>query len=77
MFTRDRWCMMGKWPERPGENGMGRDERFIYEDNQEKDLAIYEIGSVLAGHLAFGPQKKHMLKYYEDHFEKFAISHSI
>lgn len=77
MFTRDRWCMMGKWPEQAGENGMGRDEQFIYEDNQEKDLAIYEIGSVLAGHLAFGPQKKHMLKYYEDHYKKFAVSHSV
>ncbi len=73
MFTRDRWYMMGKWPERPGESGMGTDERFIYEDNQEKDLAIYEIGSVLAGHLAFGPQKKRMMKYYEEHLEKFMI----
>lgn len=73
MFTRDRWYMMGKWPERPGENGMGKDERFIYEDNQKKDLAIYEIGSVLAGHLAFGPQKKRMMEYYKEHLDKFTI----
>ena len=27
-------------------------------------------------HLAFGPQKTRMLKYYQDHIEKFAVSKS-
>ncbi|MCI9359420.1 MAG: hypothetical protein HFG65_00445 [Hungatella sp.] len=29
MFSRRRWLMMGKWPEAPGESGMGRNEAFI------------------------------------------------
>ncbi len=74
MFTRKRWYMMGKWPEIPGESGMGRDEKFIFNDNIEKDMPIYEIGSVLAGHLAFGPQKQYMLQYYKNHFEKYAVN---
>ena len=66
--------MMGKWPEAPGESGMGRDEAFICQDNGNKDLAIYEVKNVLAGHLAFGHQKERMLKYYREHREKFAVS---
>lgn len=73
MFTRERWLMMGKWPEKAGESGMGRDEAYIYQDNAEKDLSIYEIQSVLAGHLAFGHQKKRMLNYYQEHKEKFMV----
>ncbi len=73
MFTRERWYMMGKWPEQPGTDGMGTDEWFIYKDNWEKEMAIYEIRSVIAGHLAFKPQKERMMKYYADHFEKFSI----
>lgn len=73
MFTRERWYMMGKWPEQPGTDGMGKDEWFIYKDNWEKEMAIYEIRSVLAGHLAFKQQKERMMKYYADHFEKFSI----
>ena len=66
--------MMGKWPEAPGESGMGRDEAFICQDNVNKDLAIYEVKNVLAGHLAFGHQKEKMLKYYKENHEKFAIN---
>lgn len=74
MFSRRRWLMMGKWPEAPGESGMGRDEAFICQDNGNKDLAIYEVKNVLAGHLAFGHQKERMLKYYREHRGKFAVS---
>ncbi len=74
MFSRERWLMMGKWPEKPGESGMGRDEAFIYQDNVEKDLSIYEAQGVLAGHLAFGHQKERMLAYYHSHPEKFRIA---
>lgn len=73
MFSRERWMMMGRWPELPGESGMGRDEAHICEDNRKKDLAIYEIKSALAGHLAFGHQKKRMMQYYREHAGKFAI----
>lgn len=73
MFTRDRWLMMGKWPERYGESGMGLDEAYIYKDNVEKDMSIYEIQSVLAGHLAFGHQKQRMKQYYSAHPDKFKI----
>lgn len=73
MFSRERWMMMGKWPELPGESGMGKDEVCICEDNRKKDLAIYEVHSALAGHLAFGHQKKRMMQYYREHKEKFAI----
>ena len=73
MFSRDRWLMMGKWPENPQETGMGTDEAFIYQDNMEKDLSIYEIQGVLAGHLAFGHQKKRMLRYYQKHSGKFLL----
>lgn len=72
MYTRERWLMMGKWPEKPGESGMGTDEAYIYQDNVEKDMSIYEIQSVLAGHLAFGHQKQRMITYYKDHPEIFA-----
>lgn len=71
MFSRERWKMMGRWPEIPGEAGMGRDESYICQDNRTKDLAIYELKNVLAGHLAFGHQKKRMLEYYGEHGEKF------
>lgn len=73
MFSRERWMMMGKWPEIPNEAGMGRDEAYICQDNRNKDLAIYELKNVLAGHLAFGHQKKRMLEYYKEHAEKFSI----
>lgn len=58
MYSRQRWLLMGKWPEFPEESGMGRDEAHICQDNVSKDLAIYELKNVLAGHLAFGHQKK-------------------
>lgn len=73
MFTRNRWLMMGKWPENPDETGMGIDEGYIYRDNCEKDMSIYEIQGALAGHLAFGHQKQRMLKYYQEHMDKFRI----
>ncbi len=73
MFSRERWIMMGKWPEIPDESGMGRDEAYICQDNVNKDLAIYELKNVLAGHLAFGHQKKRMMEYYRNHPEKFAV----
>lgn len=65
--------MMGKWPENPSESGMGTDEAYIYQDNVENGLSIYEVRGALAGHLAFGHQKKQMLKYYHEHQEKFQI----
>ncbi len=74
MFTRERWLTMGKWPEKNGESGMGQDEAYIYEDNVKKDMSIYEIQSVLAGHLAFGHQKKRMIQYFQEHQDKFRIA---
>lgn len=65
---------MGKWPETPGESGMGTDEAYIYRDNVENGLSIYEAQGVLAGHLAFGHQKKRMLAYYQEHPEKFRMA---
>lgn len=73
MYSRDRWMMMGRWPENLEESGMGRDEAYIYEDNVRNDLSIYEIQGVLAGHLAFGAQKEQMLGYYREHPEKFQL----
>lgn len=73
LYSRERWLMMGKWPENPSESGMGTDEAYIYQDNVENGLSIYEVRGALAGHLAFGHQKKQMLKYYHEHQEKFQI----
>lgn len=77
LFSRNRWLMMGKWPEKQGESGMGRDESYIYQDNVENGLSIYEVQSVLAGHLAFGHQKGRMLEYYQKHREKFMIHSAV
>lgn len=77
MYTRTRWLMMGKWPEERGTSGMGTDEAYICKDNVEKDMVIYEVQSVLAGHLAFGHQKKRMLKYYDEHPEIFEIRRDV
>ncbi len=77
LFSRSRWLMMGKWPEKPGESGMGTDEAYIYQDNVENSLSIYEVQGVLVGHLAFGHQKKRMLSYYQEHPEKFRIAESL
>lgn len=74
LFSRSRWLMMGKWPEKPGESGMGTDEAYIYQDNVENGLSIYEVEGVLVGHLAFGHQKAEMLAYYREHPKKFQIS---
>lgn len=74
LFSRSRWLMMGKWPEKPGESGMGTDEAYIYQDNVENSLSIYEVQGALVGHLAFGHQKKRMLEYYREHPEKFRIA---
>lgn len=74
LYSRSRWLMMGKWPETPGESGMGTDEAYIYRDNVENGLSIYEAQGVLAGHLAFGHQKKRMLAYYQEHPEKFRMA---
>lgn len=71
MFTRDRWIMMGKWPEDICSSGMGVDEAYICQDGNEKDMPIYEFYDVLAGHLAFGHQKKVMLEYYSKNKTKF------
>lgn len=71
MYTRERWCMMGKWPEDISVSGMGMDEVTIYEDNMQKDMSIYEIKSVLVGHLAFGHQKGRMMEYYKNNKQKF------
>ena len=73
MYSRKRWMMMGKWPETPGEDGMGRDEACICQDNADKDMVIYELYNVLAGHLAFGHQKGRMKEYYREHYDKFII----
>lgn len=73
MFSRKRWMMMGKWPEVPGESGMGKDEALICQDNVNKDMAIYELHNVLAGHLAFGHQKQEMLEYYHKYRDKFTV----
>jgi len=77
LFSRSRWLMMGKWPEKPGESGMGTDEAYIYQDNVENSLSIYEVQGALVGHLAFGHQKKRMLSYYQEHPEKFRIAESL
>lgn len=74
MFTRERWLMMGKWPEDPNGSGMGTDEAYIYSDNIEKDLSIYEFQNVLVGHLAFGHQKQQMIAYYKKYSEKFKFA---
>lgn len=71
MFTRERWMIMGKWPEDPNSSGMGVDEAFICQDGNEKDMPIYEFYDVLAGHLAFGHQKRTMLEYYANNKAKF------
>lgn len=55
---------------------MGTDESYICADNSEKDLAIFELSSVLAGHISFGCQKEMMKKYYYEHRDKF-ISHRL
>ena len=73
MYSRKRWMMMGKWPEVLGEDGMGHDEACICQDNTDKDMVIYELYNVLAGHLAFGHQKGRMKEYYHEHHDKFAI----
>ena len=75
MFTRERWLMMGKWPVEKNSSGMGLDEMYIYQDNVEKDMSIYEFKGVLAGHLAFGHQKRRMLEYYQQNKEKFIIQY--
>lgn len=62
---------MGKWPVLSEEGGMGADEEYIYRDNKDKDLVIYEAQGILAGHLAFGMQKKRMMEYYFEHKDKF------
>lgn len=77
MFSRSRWLMMGKWPEKLGESGMGTDEAYIYQDNLENGLTIYEVQGALAGHLAFGHQKKRMMMYYQEHPEKFRIVNGV
>lgn len=73
MFSRERWLLMGKWPENWETSGMGEDEAYINQDNTEKDMTIYEIHSVLAGHLAFGPQKQRMHRYYKENKKKFMM----
>lgn len=73
LFTRRRWLMMGKWPVVPGTTGMGADEETIQRDNAEKDMTIYEVQNVLAGHFAFGHQKSAMERFYREHPEVFAI----
>ena len=71
LYSRSRWSLMGKWPVLSEEGGMGADEEYIYRDNKDKDLVIYEAQGILAGHLAFGMQKKRMMEYYFEHKDKF------
>jgi hypothetical protein len=58
------------------ESGMGNDEMYICQDNNEKDLAIFELGNVLAGHFSFGPQRAVMSDYYASNRRKF-IPHRV
>lgn len=71
LYSRERWLMMGKWPVSKQSSGMGDDERFILQDNMDKDMAIYELNNVLAGHFAFGPQKQKMQEFFENHRDIF------
>lgn len=71
MYSRERWILMGKWPEIENESGMGTDERIIYDDGVEKDLSVYELNNVLVGHLAFGHQKSVMMDYFRNNRRKF------
>lgn len=73
MFSRKRWLLMGKWPENAGSTGMGEDEVYIYKDNMEKDMPIYEAQDILVGHFAFGGQKQRMRQYYMSHRDKFIV----
>lgn len=73
LYTRERWLMMGKWPEQNG-TGMGDDEKHIIQDGSEKDFSIYEAKHVLVGHLGFGPQKKVMEKFFVDNSKAFEIN---
>ena len=71
MYSRERWLLMGKWPEKENDNGMGTDEKTIYDDGVEKDLSVYELKNVLVGHLAFGHQKSKMMDYFRNNRRKF------
>lgn len=73
LYSRERWLMMGKWPVEENETGMGQDERYILNDNAEKDFAIYEIQNVLAGHLAFGNQKIAMRRFFDENKHIFGV----
>lgn len=73
MFSRKRWMMMGMWPEIQGESGMGTDERYLVNNNNENDMPIYELHNVLAGHMSFGHHKKEMWEFYKEHPHIFKI----
>lgn len=73
LYSRERWLLMGKWPEIPGTSGMGIDETTILKDGNEKDFAVYEVGNVFVGHFAFGHQKKRMMEYFIEHKEDFEV----
>ena len=40
---------------------MDIDKEYIYQDNMEKDMSIYEVQSVRAGHLALEHQNERVL----------------
>lgn len=73
MYTRERWILMGTWPVEVGSTGMGQDEVHLIEDNQKKDMVIYEAQNILVGHFAFGSQKDSMRRLYEKKPEIFSI----
>ena len=77
LYTRERWLLMGKWPQCMDDAGMGVDEQTILQDGHEKDMAIYEMQGILVGHLGFGPQKVQMKRYYKEHPEVFAIHRNL
>lgn len=73
LYSRERWLMMGKWPQNNQRTGMGEDEQYILQDNFDKDMVIFEAQNVLAGHFAFGHQKSYMREFYVKYESIFAI----
>lgn len=73
LYTRERWILMGMWPENPKSSGMGEDEAYLFEQNMNSGMATYELQNVFVGHFAFSGQKEMMFEYYKKHHEKFEI----
>lgn len=72
-FLRGFWEEMGRFRIQKYGASMGDDEKQICTYCMQREQPIVVSENTLVGHLAFGPQTEVMMKFFNEHRERFEI----